>query len=92
MKKVLITGGTGYIGGRLAQYLSQVSDISVTIGTRSTSLKIDNHISINWNDLSSLTKALKNTHTIVHLASMNDVECNLDPIAAYEVNLMNTIR
>jgi len=92
VKKILITGGTGYIGGRLAQYLSQFSDISVTIGTRSTSLKIDNHISINWNDLSSLTIALKNTHTIVHLASMNDVECNLNPIAAYEVNLMNTIR
>lgn len=92
MKKVLITGGTGYIGGRLTQYLRQFSNLSVDVGTRSLPKKADNHILMNWSDFPSLMKSLENVHTLIHLASMNDVECNLDPVLAYEVNLMNTLR
>jgi len=33
-RRVLITGGFGYVGGRTAQFLATRGDLEVTLGTR----------------------------------------------------------
>ncbi len=96
MKKILITGGLGYIGARISKYLSDNYDIIIT--TRNKESKnydwLDNGRVINL-DLSSeneIKKACNGIDTIVHLAALNEVECSKNYEKALEVNVANTIR
>jgi UDP-glucose 4-epimerase len=96
-RKVLVTGGIGFVGGRLAQSLTAGGDSEVILGSR---IK---HTSLSWlpnakvidmdlNSEQSLLSACKGIDLVVHLASMNDTECLNDPAAALQVNAVNTAR
>jgi len=72
---IFITGGRGFIAGRLAEYLC-LQDHSLTIGTRS----LDNDLSlnkkikvipINWNSYKNLKNALEGIDLIIHAAGPN---------------------
>ena len=96
-RKVLITGGTGFVGGRLAQLLTAGGNSEVILGSR---IK---HNSLSWlpnaqvvamdfNSEQSLQFACQGMDSIVHLAAMNDTECLNDPAAALQSNAVNTAR
>lgn len=97
MSKVLITGGLGYLGGRVAQHLSLSADLELSIGTRFDQptpgwLFKAKLLAMDWQSQKSLISACEGIDTIVHLAGMNAADCMRDPIAAFEVNTLNTAR
>jgi len=95
--RVLVTGGMGFVGGRVAQSLGTRSDVTLTLGSRSaqaspTWLPSAQVVEMDWRSLQSLTLACDGIGTLVHLAGMNDADCLRDPVAAFEVNAVNTAR
>lgn len=96
MKRVLITGGTGYIGGRVAAGLLEEGR-DVVLGGRNAQAPLPwlleaKVLSMDWSSRASLVSACHEIDTVVHLAAMNDAECAKDPVAALEVNGVNTVR
>ncbi len=95
-KRVLITGGMGYIGGRVAASLLQ-EGCGVVLGGRNAGTPPDwlpqaEVFPMDWHSGESLRSACHGVDTVVHLAAMNDSECARDPVAALEVNGVNTVR
>jgi UDP-glucose 4-epimerase len=95
--QVLITGGCGYIGGRLAQQLIK-SGYQVILGSSKNYPKHPKWLpkaeikKIDWTSISSLEEACNNIDLIVHTAGMNAQECFLNPEAALEFNGVVTER
>jgi len=96
MSSVLITGGFGYIGGRVAHHL-QCSGHTILLGTRQTSITpmwlLGTEVrKINWQDDIALERACHGVNVIIHAAGMNAQDCTKDPVAALEFNGMATAR
>ena len=96
-RRVLVTGGMGFAGGRVAQTLAGCNDIELVLGSRKAQracwlVGAPQPVILDWNSQSSLLNACQGIDAIVHLAAMNDVECLLDPVTAVEVNVVNTAR
>jgi len=94
--RVLITGGMGYVGGRLALHLS-VLGYNVFIGTRREIdppkwLPSAEMRQINWHDPDSILRACEGVDAIVHAAGMNAHDCAAAPEAALEFNGVATTR
>ena len=92
--KVLITGGFGFIGGRLAQFLSK-RGLEVSLGTRHSrippsSLKNLQVCEIDWESDSSINAATEGIRTIIHLAAPNAMESFENPEMAHKVNCINS--
>jgi len=88
--RILITGGWGFIGGRLAQYLQQAGH-TVVLASRVLHnipewLPGAETVSINWQNTASMEQACEGADVIVHTAGMNAQDCSADPVAALAVN------
>jgi UDP-glucose 4-epimerase len=95
--RLLITGGMGFIGGRVAKLLATREDVTLTLGSRVAQenpfwLPGSPVVAMDWNSLQSLLLAFEGVTTLVHLAGMNDADCLRDPVEALEVNTVNTAR
>jgi UDP-glucose 4-epimerase len=96
-RRVLITGGFGYIGGRVAQYLATRGDIEILLGTRGRAeapawLPEARPVHMDWESGGSLANALAGVQAVLHLAAMNENECAADPVAALMANGVATAR
>jgi len=94
--KVLITGGFGFIGGRLAIHLSKLGH-SVVLGSRRRQsapvwLKDARSVEIEWNTELSLLKASQGVDCIIHAAGMNAQDCTADPAEAIRINGLGTAK
>jgi len=92
---VLLTGGFGNIGGRLAVHLSNYKDIELRLASRSIRpipqwAPKATTTQLNLLDVRSIESAVSGIDTIIHLAALNDIECATDPILAHEVNVVGT--
>lgn len=99
---ILITGGVGYIGGRIAQRLLEQTNDQVTL----TSLKqpLANLLGLSvldqceilpldlLDDSVDLVNLCKGFDCIIHLAAVNEVVCAQDSILALEVNGLGALR
>lgn len=95
--KMLITGGLGYIGGRIANYFKGNSlGTDIVLTTRNTNrepaewcsgLKI---MRMDVLDLESIHSCLDGIDTVIHLAAINEIESMQDPEKALEVNTKGT--
>jgi UDP-glucose 4-epimerase len=89
---VLITGGIGYIGSRLAEHLGKVygdSNIRLLVRDKGNIPKSLTSMPIVEGDLlniSSLETACNDIDTIIHLAALNEIDSAKDPVAALRVN------
>lgn len=97
MRHLLITGGFGYVGGRLAQYLASMPDTRVTLGSRQRQpapawLPQASVASMAWQDTAALADACSGVDMLVHCAAMNETDAARDPVAALEVNAVATAR
>jgi UDP-glucose 4-epimerase len=97
MRKVLITGGFGYLGGRLAQFLVSQENYEILLGSRLQTqpppwLSQAKVVETQWGSLQCLQEICSGVDSIVHLAGMNAQDCAADSAAALEANAVATTR
>lgn len=97
MKKLLISGGFGYLGGRFAQVAAAKGDFAIHLGTRQNIqsaywLPQATIVKTNWESLFKLEEICNGIDAIVHFSGMNAQGCLADPSAALEVNAGATSR
>ena len=95
--RLLITGGLGYLGGRLAQALSKQTNYEIFLGSRRivespTWLPSANIVQTSWDMPTSLDKLTYGIDSIVHLAGMNAQDSSANPVAALDMNGLATAR
>jgi UDP-glucose 4-epimerase len=95
--RVLITGGFGYLGGRLAQFLASQSGYELVLGSRRQTepprwLPMVKTAQTQWDSPAGLEKICTGVDAVVHLAGMNAQDCAADPVAALEFNAVATAR
>ena len=95
--RILITGGFGYLGGRLAQFLASQSECEILLGSRHQFaspawLPQAKVIHTHWESPASLEEICTDVDVVVHLAGMNAQDCAADPVAALTVNGVATAR
>jgi UDP-glucose 4-epimerase len=96
MQRILVTGGLGYLGSRVAQHLVRSGRWQVMVGTRSAPV-IDwlpdaTIVQTDWQSDESLQDACRSVAAIIHLAGMNSADCAADPVAALAFNGVGTAR
>jgi UDP-glucose 4-epimerase len=95
-ESVLITGGLGYIGGRIAQDLAD-RGYRVILGTRQphtaapTWLPRAEIARLDLSSSSSLIPACTGVEAIVHLAALNEIDSAARPDEALQVNTLGTL-
>jgi len=98
---VLITGGLGYVGGRIANYLKEKEpNSSIFLTTRNKDRKLPSWVdkfTVLEMDLlneDSITSCLQNREidVIVHLAAVNEIDSIKDPELARKVNTDGTYK
>lgn len=95
--RLLITGGFGYLGGRLAQFLASRKEYEVLLGSRQQAepphwLPQAKVVQTRWDSPAGLEEICTGVEAVVHLAGMNAQECTAEPIAALELNTVATAR
>jgi UDP-glucose 4-epimerase len=94
--RILITGGMGFIGGRVATHLTSLGH-QIVIASRTNHdapfwLPTAQMAHLNWDDESSLRKACNNIDVVIHAAGMNADDCEKNPEKALEFNGSGTQR
>jgi UDP-glucose 4-epimerase len=90
MVRVLIIGGFGFLGGRLAKHLFRTG-YEVVLGTRNfrappACLPDAEVVAIRLDDFDKLVKIFDDVNVVIDAAGMNALECALDPAEALRVN------
>lgn len=96
-QRILITGGLGYVGGRVAQYLAQNTSYNLRLGSRSSTqspawLNNGEVVSMNLFDMASLEKACRDVVHIIHFAALNEIESLNDPEQALLINGLGSLK
>ena len=95
--KIIITGGFGYLGGRLAKHLACYNNYDIILATRQVAKTPDwladvDVLNIKWESSSNLEHICKGVHTVIHMAGMNVQESFANPEKALEFNAVSTNR
>jgi UDP-glucose 4-epimerase len=94
--RILITGGFGFVGGRLAVHLAQAGH-QIILGSRHSIASPDwlpqaEVLQIPWNDERLLEHTCNGIDVIIHAAGMNAQDCTADPVSALAFNGVATAR
>ena len=98
---ILITGGLGYIGGRIASYFKEKAPESrIFLTTRNKNKALPSWtdkftvLQMNLLDEDSIANCLENRDidVIIHLAAFNEIDSIKDPALALEVNTKGTYK
>ena len=87
--RVLVTGGFGYLGGRLTQFLASLNGFEVILGSRQLHESPDwlpkvKTVQTQWDSDAELRKICDRIDVVLHLAGMNAQECSINPRVAME--------
>ncbi|EMJ54263.1 3-beta hydroxysteroid dehydrogenase/isomerase family protein [Leptospira interrogans str. UT126] len=91
LKRILITGSFGFLGGRIAQYFGQLNEYELILGTTKNFelpdyIRFGKVILIDWNSQASMEAACENVEYVIHCAGMNAQDATKDPQKAFEFN------
>lgn len=94
--RILITGGFGFVGGRLAVHLVQAGH-QIVLGSRNEIsppgwLPQAEVVQIEWSDGASLKQSCAGVDVVIQAAGMNSQDCAADPVAALAFNGLATAR
>ena len=100
MKRILITGGAGFIGSNLVKHLSALGDFHITILDNETVGKLADIAEPNIKcihgdirDTAALEGALVDIETVVHLAADTGViQSTVDPETNFQINAFGTFQ
>ncbi len=91
-KKVLITGASGYLAGRIFQELEK--EYSIVLGARQpealqniSAYQGQETVLLDMNRSATFRPALQGIDSIVHLAALNHQDCEKNPAQAQKVNV-----
>ena len=95
--RVLITGGFGYLGGRIACDITRQTSWQVRLGSRLSRsspswLPEAQTVAFDLLKPDTFESALKDVRTVIHLAAINEAESREFPERAVEVNTLGTMR
>lgn len=95
MSRVLVTGGFGYVGGRIAARLLgdghrvRVASRRPAAPAWARGMEL---ATLDWNRDGALAEACRGMDAVVHLAAMNEIDCARDPVGALMANAALTQR
>ena len=94
--RILITGGYGLVGGRLAAHMSQGGH-EILLGSRKAKascswLPDTVNVETRWENQRDLEKICDGVEIVIHAAGMNGQDCYADPVGALEFNGVATAR
>ena len=94
--RILITGGFGFVGGRLAEHLAEGGH-QIVLGTRNSISSCDwlpfaDVTQTVWDDDLALERSCKGIDVVIQAAGMNAQDCTFDPVAALAFNGVATSR
>jgi UDP-glucose 4-epimerase len=94
--RILITGGLGFVGGRLAVHLAQPGH-QIVLGSRTAITPPDwlpkaAVAQIEWDDARALEHSCKGVDVVIQAAGMSAQDCAADPVAALAFNGVATAR
>ena len=96
-KNVLLTGGFGTLGGRLAAILARDETINLRLGSRvkrvsPTWAPQAETFAVDFEDSNSIKEMLNEINYVVHFVAMTDFESRAEPEKAHQVNTEFTRR
>ena len=88
---ILITGGFGYIGGRLAKAIIANTEHQVILGSRESKSVLNvlhgaTSVVVQWDSPESLNRITREIDVVIHASGMNAQDCEDDPDMALQVN------
>lgn len=94
--RVLVAGGFGFAGGRLAQHLHQAG-YQVILGSRKANESPDwlpwaEVAQLDWDSANALQDVCRGVDVVIQAAGMNAQDCAADPVGALMVNGVATAR
>jgi UDP-glucose 4-epimerase len=95
---VLITGGLGYIGGRLAQHLAAQAGMGVRLGTRNPGRPAPPELAgcelahFDLESPESMEAACRGARFVIHLAALNEIDSARHPDRAIAINIGGTLK
>jgi len=95
LKRILIVGGGGYLGGRIASHLS-LKGHKVTIATKQKSIYRSNYLhnvevkNIDWDRYETLVDACENIDILINAAGTNSQDSEMNPSKALHINGLGT--
>lgn len=99
MKKILVTGGLGYVGGRILAHLLTKGEYSLYVSTRQEILPKSDFLDVsqlhrvnNEDLLSSDAELLEGFDAVIHLAAYNEIDSASDPVGASLFNIVDSLR
>jgi UDP-glucose 4-epimerase len=91
--RILVTGGLGFLGGRIARHLLDEGH-DVLVGTR-RDIKSEEYpnqdakvVQTCWHDTAKLEDICSGVDVIIHASGMNAQDCVRDPVGALHVNTL----
>ena len=93
MKNILITGGLGFVGGRLTKKLSEKFSVLISSRKKITREILDIHGAadcVQYQQLLSKETFPDNVDVVIHLAALNEWDCVKYPSDAIKVNIDDT--
>lgn len=95
--KILVTGGFGFLGGRVAQHFFRQGH-DVLLGTRRDN-RLEHYLNEQeqgqvvqtcWDDAHKLENICSGVDVIIHASGMNAQDCASDPVGALKINTVAT--
>jgi UDP-glucose 4-epimerase len=96
-KHILVTGGSGFLGGRLVSKLSKYKSYSVVSGSRKPQPGLAKAHNVGWSrldlsDNASIERACKGVDVLIHLAGLDASTCAALPKTAFNINTIGTAK